>query len=142
MNFEVLPKSSLNKKYVGRPPDSTSMALYSIAIMHDATFQLIWIENGQNITRNNCLQVSKLPSWRLLIILKICCFHLFRTSASSFSSQYLLLFFKSSSNCVLLLLLLPNPITSVICNSMASWRRQFLLRLWPIQLAFLCRVLL
>ena len=24
-------------------------------------FESIWIENGQNIARNNCLQVSKLP---------------------------------------------------------------------------------
>ena len=56
-----------------------------------------------------------------------CRFHLFRYSASPFSSQYLL-FFKSSRSCVLLFL--PTPFTSVIWPSMASWRRQFLLRIW------------
>ena len=64
--------------------------------------------------------------------------HLFQSSASFFSSQYLLLFLKSSRSCVLLL---PTPFTSVICPSAASWIRQFLLRIWPIQLAFLRRIL-
>ena len=68
-----------------------------------------------------------------------CRLHLFRSSASSFSSQYLLLFLKSSKSCVILL---PTPFNSIICPSMASWRRQFLLRIWPIQLAFLRRILL
>ena len=67
-----------------------------------------------------------------------CCFHLFRPSASSFNSHYLLLFLKSSRSCVLLF---PTPFTSIICLSMASWRRQFLVRIWPIHLAFLCRIL-
>ena len=61
-----------------------------------------------------------------------------RSSASSFSSQYLFLFLRSSRSCVLLL---PTPFTPVICPSMASWRRQFLLRIWTIQLAFLRRIL-
>ena len=39
--FEVLPESSLIKKYVSRPPDSTSMAPISIATMHDTTLQSI-----------------------------------------------------------------------------------------------------
>ena len=34
----------------------------SATTMHDATLKLIWIENGRNIARNNCLQVSK---WQL-----------------------------------------------------------------------------
>ena len=51
--------------------------------------------------------------------------HPFRCSASSFNSHYLLLFLKSSRSCVVL----PTPFTSVICPSMASWRRQFLLRM-------------
>ena len=55
-----------------------------------------------------------------------CRFLLFRSSASSFSSQYLLLFLKSSGSCVPLL---PTPFTSIICPSMASRRRQFLLRI-------------
>ena len=67
-----------------------------------------------------------------------CRLHLFRSSASSFTSQYLLLFFKSSTSSVPLL---PIPFTSVISPSMASWRRQFLLRIWPIQLDFLRRIL-
>ena len=62
----------------------------------------------------------------------------FVSTASSFSSQYLFLFLKSSRSCVLLLF---TPFTSVICPSVASWRRQFLLRIGPIQLAFLWRIL-
>ena len=60
MSFEVPPESSLIKKYVCRPPDSALMAPISIVTMHDATFQSIWIENGRNITQNNCLQVRRL----------------------------------------------------------------------------------
>ena len=41
MNFEVLPESSLMKKYVCRPPDSASMAPISITTMLDATLQSI-----------------------------------------------------------------------------------------------------
>ena len=67
-----------------------------------------------------------------------CRFHLFRSSASSFSSQYLLLFPNSSRNWVLLI---PIHFTSVICPSLASWRRQFLLRIWRIQLTFLRSIL-
>jgi hypothetical protein len=67
-----------------------------------------------------------------------CRFHLFRSSAFFFSSQYLLLFLKSCRSCVLLI---PTPFISVICPSIVSWRRQFLLKIWPIQLAFLRRIL-
>ena len=67
-----------------------------------------------------------------------CRLHIFRSSASSFSSQYLLLFLKSSRSCVLLLF---TPFTSVICPSMTSWRRQFLLRVWAILLDFLRMIL-
>ena len=67
-----------------------------------------------------------------------CRLHLFRSSAYSFSSQNLLLFLKSSRSCVLLL---PTPFISFICPSMASWRRQFLLRIRPIKLSFLRRIL-
>ena len=61
MNFEIPPESSLIKKYVSRPPDSSSIAPTSNTAMRDVTLQSIWIENGLNIARNNCLQVSKLP---------------------------------------------------------------------------------
>jgi hypothetical protein len=67
-----------------------------------------------------------------------CSFHIFRSSASSFSSQYILLFLKSWRCCVLFP---PTYFTSVICPSMASRRRQFLFRIWPIQLVFLWRIL-
>ena len=78
--------------------------------------------------------------WKVTCISYLCSienyrFHLFWFSASSFNSQYLLLFLKSSRSCVLFL---PTPFTSVVCPS----RRQFLLRIWPIQLAFLSRILL
>ena len=56
MNFEVLPESSLIKKYVCRSLDSLSMALISIATMRDAIVQSIWIENGWSIAQNNCFQ--------------------------------------------------------------------------------------
>ena len=59
----------------------------------------------------------------------ICRFHLLRSSASSFSSQNLLLFLKLLSTCVLFL---PTPFTSNIWPSVASWWRQFILRVWPI----------
>ena len=68
----------------------------------------------------------------------ICTFHLFLSSASSFSSQYLL-FLKSSRSCVVLPLHIPFP--SVNCPSIASWRRQFLLKTLPTQLSFLHRIL-
>ena len=67
-------------------------------------------------------------------------FHLFGPSAFSFISQYLL-FLKSSRSCVVAVLLLPTPFIFVIFPSLASWRRQFVLKIWPIQLAFLRRIL-
>ena len=71
-----------------------------------------------------------------LVFLINCSFHTYRSSVCSFSSQYLL-FRKSPRSYVLLL----TPFTSVIYPSMTSWGRQFLLRIWPIQLAFLLRIL-
>ena len=59
-------------------------------------------------------------------------------SISSFSSRHFLLFVKSSRSCIFLL---PTHFTYVICPSMASRKRQFLLRIWPIQLDFLRRIL-
>jgi GIY-YIG catalytic domain. len=41
MNFEVLPVSSLIRKYICRPPDSASMASTSIATMRDTTLKSI-----------------------------------------------------------------------------------------------------
>ena len=65
---KVSPQSSLLKKYICRS-NSISMAPINIATMHDATLQSIWIENGQNTARNNCLLQGKRNylSWRLLI---------------------------------------------------------------------------
>ena len=67
-----------------------------------------------------------------------CQFHLSLSSVSSINSKYLLLFLKSSMSCVLIL---PTPFKSVISPSIASWRRQFLLRICPTQLALLLRIL-
>ena len=55
---------------------------------------------------------------------------------SSFSPQNLL-FLKLSRSCVFLF---PTPFTSIICSTMVSWQRQILLRICPIQSAFLCRI--
>ena len=75
--------------------------------------------------------------WKVTCISSLCSFDkLSCPSFSIFSSQYLLLFPKSWKSCVLLL---PTPFASVICPSMESWGRQFFLRIWPIQLAFLRR---
>ena len=87
-------------------------------------------------------------------VINCCRFHIFRCSASSFSFQYLLLKSYTSS----ILLLLPIPFTSVIYPSIASWKRQFLLRIWsireplwmrhlnlcvicPVHMAFVCNIL-
>ena len=64
-----------------------------------------------------------------------CRFHLFRSSAFSFSSQYRILFLKSSRSCVLL----PTLLNSAIFPSVSSWRRQFL-SIWPTQLDLLRRI--
>ena len=69
-----------------------------------------------------------------------CLFHFFRSSSSPFSSQCLILFIKSSRSCILLLLL-PISFCSVICLSMSSWRRRLLLKIWPIKLALVPRIL-
>ena len=68
MNFEIPPESSLIKKYVCRPPDSASIEPTSNATMRDVTLQSIWIENGRNIARINCLQVSKLPKLEVTVL--------------------------------------------------------------------------
>jgi hypothetical protein len=60
MDFEVLPKSYLITKYVYRPPESTSVTLTDISTICHITHQSNWIENGQNITQNSCLQGKKI----------------------------------------------------------------------------------
>ena len=85
-----------------------------------------------------CLLAGPWSYWRQFVFLPNerlinCCFPLF--SIFSFLLLFhLLLFLKSSNSCVLLLL--STPFTSVIIHSMASWRRQFLLRIWSTQLVF------
>ena len=79
--------------------------------------------------------------WNIYFISSLCSidklsFPPFRSSASSFSSQCLLLFLKASWSCVFFLTLF----TFVICTSMASWKTQFLPRIWPTQLSFLRRI--
>jgi len=73
--------------------------------------------------------------------------HIVRSRASSFNSQYPLLSLRSSSN---FLRLLPCLLITYICPfifpSISCFRSQFLLKMWPIQLAFRfiisCRIFL
>jgi hypothetical protein len=63
--------------------------------------------------------------------------HLMRSRASSFNWEYPLLSPTSSSNCLLLLpRLLVTSIRPFIFPSITSFRRQFLRKIWLIQLAF------
>ena len=74
--------------------------------------QLIDWEDGKTENKGNSIYDSNfLPYVRLIN----CGFHLFQSSASSFSSQYLL-FLKSSMSCVFLL---PTSFASVVWPSMA-----------------------
>jgi hypothetical protein len=63
--------------------------------------------------------------------------HRVRSSASSFNFQYLLFSLRSSSSCLRLLprlpviFIRPSNIPSITC-----FRRQFLLKMWPIQLLY------
>jgi len=61
-----------------------------------------------------------------------------RSNASSFNPQYPVIFLRSYSSC---LCLLPHlPVTSNLSSifpSMMRFRRQFLCKMWPTQLAFL-----
>ena len=60
-----------------------------------------------------------------------------RSTASSFNCQYPLLSLRSSSNFLRLLpRLLVTSICPFICPSITCCRRQFLRKMWPIQLAF------
>ena len=63
--------------------------------------------------------------------------HIVRSTASSFNSQYPLLSLRSSSNFLRLLpCLLVNSICPFFSPSITCFRRQFLRKMWPIQLAF------
>jgi len=63
--------------------------------------------------------------------------HIVRSRASSFNSQYPLLSLRSSSNFLRLLpCLLVTSICPFIFPSITCFRRQFLRKMWPIQLAF------
>ena len=73
--------------------------------------------------------------------------HIVRSRASSFNWQYPLLFLRSSSSILRLLLrLLVTSICPFIFPSITCCRRQFLRKMWPIQLAFhfliSCRIFL
>ena len=64
--------------------------------------------------------------------------HILRSTASSFKCQYPLLSLRSSSSFLrLLLCLLVTSISPFIFPTITSFRRQFLRKMWPIQLAFL-----
>jgi hypothetical protein len=73
--------------------------------------------------------------------------HLMRSRAFSFKWQYPLLSPRTSSNCLRLLpRLLVTSIRPFIFPSLTSFRRRFLRKMWPIQLAFRflisCRIFL
>ena len=73
--------------------------------------------------------------------------HIVRSRASSFKWEYPLLSWRSSSSFVLLLpRLLVTSISPFIFPSITCFRRQFLRKMWPIQLAFRflisCRIFL
>ena len=85
---------------------------------------MLFISRPMHLWRVYILPYVRLIHWRL---------HLFQSFSCFISSQYLLLFLKSSRGCIHLF---PTPFSSVICPSMAPWRRQFLLKIWPIQLSF------
>ena len=71
------------------------------------------------------------------------CLHIVRSRASSFKWQYPLLSLRSSSS---FLRLLATSISPFIFPSITCFRRQFLRKMWPIQLAFRfpisCRIFL
>jgi hypothetical protein len=71
--------------------------------------------------------------------------HIVRSRAFSFKWEYPLLFLRSSSSFLLLLprllpRLLVTSISPFIFPSITSFRRQFLRKMWPIQLAFRFRI--
>ena len=75
------------------------------------------------------------------------CLHIVRSRASSFKWDYPLLPLRSSSSFLRLLpRLLATSISSFIFPSITCFRRQFLRKMWPIQLAFRflisCRIFL
>ena len=75
------------------------------------------------------------------------CLHIVRSRASSFKWEYPLLSLRSSSSFLRLLpCLLATSISPFIFPSITCFRRQFLHKMWPIQLAFLflisCRIFL
>jgi len=68
--------------------------------------------------------------------------HRVRSSASSFNVQYPLLSLRSSNSCLRLLTRLPlTYIFYSIVTSITCFRRQFLRKMWPIQLAYLLSIL-
>jgi hypothetical protein len=80
---------------------------------------------------------TRLPKWA---------FHILRTKASSFKWEFPLLSLRSSSSFLCLRTLLPFTYIPAIFPSITCCRRQFLRKMWPIQLAFRflisCRIFL
>ena len=67
--------------------------------------------------------------------------HIVRSKTSSFKWEYPLLSLRSSSSFLRLLpRLLVTSISPFICPSITCFRRQFLRKMWPIQLAFRFRI--
>ena len=84
------------------------------------------------------INLSEIICILLYVCVINCCFQLIRSSTFSFISQYPHLLLKLSISCDLLL---PTPFTSIICPSMAWWRRQFILRIRKKQWTFLSSIL-
>ena len=117
----------------------TNGSLYSYSYYYSScTFRHLWYHSF--IHSVVCLTTGPKPLPKRAL-------HIVRSTASSFNWEYHLLSLRSSSS---FLHLLPRlPVTSIlpfIFPSITRCRRQFLRKMWPIQLAFLllisCRIFL
>ena len=110
------------------------------------------------VWRCSCLLLSSIQELPLMSSSPVICqttgpkplprrvLHIVRSRASSFNWQYPLLSLRSSSSFLRLLHLLFTSICPFIFPSITCFRRQFLPKMWPIQLAFRflisCRIFL
>ena len=98
--------------------EQTVMDIYCCSIVILLSYTVVCLTTGP----------KPLPKWFL---------HIVRSKASSFKWEYPLLSLRSSSSFLLLLpRLLVTSISPFIFPSITCFRRQFLRKMWPIQLAF------
>ena len=95
-----------------------------------ATRSYVWLQTLLHVWNITC--ISSLGSFDIN-----CYFRPFSKFTFLLWFPIYLFFFKSPRSCVLLHI----PFTSVMCPTVALWRRKFILRIWPIQLALLHRIL-